>query len=57
MTHASIILQAGNVSQSPVKSLKMDKNQERVKAFVRRFVQVMEWGWGGTEFVAEDCIY
>jgi len=35
------------------KSLKMDKNQERVKAFVRRFVQVMgSGGGGGTEFVA-----
>jgi len=30
----------------------MDKNQERVKAFVRRLYRLWEVGWGGTEFVA-----
>jgi ribosome biogenesis protein MAK21 len=35
------------------KSLKADENKERVKAFVRRFVQVLgSGGGGGTEFVA-----
>jgi len=35
------------------KSLKSDENKERVKAFVRRFVQVLgSGGGGGTEFVA-----
>jgi hypothetical protein len=35
------------------KSLKTDKDKERVKAVVRRFVQVLSSGGsGGTEFVA-----
>lgn len=35
------------------KSLKVDENKERVKAFVRRFVQVLgSGGGGGTEFIA-----
>jgi ribosome biogenesis protein MAK21 len=35
------------------KSLKADDNNERVKAFVRRFVQVLgSGGGGGTEFIA-----
>lgn len=35
------------------KSLKADGNNERVKAFVRRFVQVLgSGGGGGTEFIA-----
>lgn len=34
------------------KSLKVDDNPERVKSFVRRFVQVLVSGCaGGTEFV------
>jgi ribosome biogenesis protein MAK21 len=35
------------------KSLKADENEDRVKAFARRFVQVLgSGGGGGTEFVA-----
>ena len=34
------------------KSLKADTNTERVKAFVKRFCQVLTGGFGGTEFVA-----
>ena len=35
------------------KSLKVDANSERVKAFVKRFVQVLGCGGGGgTEFIA-----
>ena len=36
-----------------LKSLKLDTKEERVKAFVRRFVQVLiSAGNGGVEFVA-----
>ncbi|KAA1470978.1 CBF-domain-containing protein [Dentipellis sp. KUC8613] len=34
------------------KSMKSDPNAERVKAFVKRFCQVLANGFGGTEFVA-----
>ena len=34
------------------KSLKHDPEVERVKAFVKRFCQVLCGGFGGTEFVA-----